>query len=403
MAACAGSTAMITAIAAPAVMGVIGIATDYANFSAKSSALQALADSAAIAAAREMALSSSTDDTIVQSGEAFVAASARGKVSAGVSVKRSAGSVQVTVTETWTPFFAHYLGAKITPIVSTATASLAGQANICVLALDGDAGAALQLKTGGRVKANGCGVLSNSTDAQGIRLKNASAITATLTCSSGGIDASGGTISPAGITDCPPTDDPLASRTPPAAGACTYNNVKLTGGTAALDPGTYCGGIDITGTANVTFNPGTYVIKSGAFKLSGSASITGADVGFYLQGDEAYLNFVGNTSVKLSGAETGPMAGLLFFGDPAADDTIKHRINSKNTSELTGTIYLPRGELTIDPAGGQVAEDSAYTAIVAKTIQIAGGPELVLNSDYGATKVPVPAGIKANAEVVLSQ
>ncbi len=57
--------------------------------------------------------------------------------------------------------------------------------------------------------------------------------------------------------------------------------------------------------------------------------------------------------------------------------------------ELTGTIYLPNGKLFINP-NAQVAEQSAYTAIVSYQLELTEGPELVLNSDYGSTKVPVP-------------
>jgi hypothetical protein len=61
-----------------------------------------------------------------------------------------------------------------------------------------------------------------------------------------------------------------------------------------------------------------------------------------------------------------------------------HKISSSNTQTLTGTVYLPTGKLRVDP-GARVAENSAYTAIIAREIEIDQGPELVLNSDYGAT------------------
>ena len=69
---------------------------------------------------------------------------------------------------------------------------------------------------------------------------------------------------------------------------------------------------------------------------------------------------------------------------------------------LTGTIYLSRGQLLVDP-NNAVAEDLAYTAIIANRLELTEGPELVLNSDYGATDVPVPAGIQSTAQVVLSE
>ena len=49
-----------------------------------------------------------------------------------------------------------------------------------------------------------------------------------------------------------------------------------------------------------------------------------------------------------------------------------------------------------------VADQSAYTAIVANSIELNSGPNLILNSDYEATDVPVPSGIAGSSQVVLS-
>ena len=95
------------------------------------------------------------------------------------------------------------------------------------------------------------------------------------------------------------------------------------------------------------------------------------------------------------------MAGLLFFEDRASKLGRKHQIKSPNVEELTGTLYLSRGDLVVDP-NDTVAAGSAYTAIITRNLQLKEGPELVLNSDYGATDVPVPEGIRTNAQIVLT-
>ena len=109
----------------------------------------------------------------------------------------------------------------------------------------------------------------------------------------------------------------------------------------------------------------------------------------------------GSGFVSLTGPVDGVMAGLLVYGDRNAPTIMQHFIRSTNAHTLTGTIYLPRGDLRVDP-GSQVGQNSAYTAIVANKIDIDQGPELVLNSDYDATDVPAPSGIKTSAQVVLS-
>ena len=78
-----------------------------------------------------------------------------------------------------------------------------------------------------------------------------------------------------------------------------------------------------------------------------------------------------------------------------------HRIGSNNARNLLGTIYLPQGTLLID-ATAPVADQSAYTAIIANSLQLQKGPQLVLRSDYDKTNVPVPDGL-INGRVFLVQ
>jgi hypothetical protein len=232
-------------------------------------------------------------------------------------------------------------------------------------------------------------------------------MTASLICSVGGAQINKvGNVSPEPISDCPPLPDPLASRPPPpeAADGCTFNKFKIDGGAPVqpLKPGVYCGGLTITGDAHVRLSGGTYVIRNGAFSISQTAVVEGQDVGFYLQGNKSVIDFSGNTTIRLSGPESGPMAGLLFFEDRAAPTNNKHHIASTNADTLVGTIYLSRGELFVDP-DAPVAAKSAYTAIIANQVTLSQGPELVLNADYGATQVPVPPGIAASGSVVLAE
>ncbi len=168
-----------------------------------------------------------------------------------------------------------------------------------------------------------------------------------------------------------------------------------------LNPGVYCGGINISRTANVSFNPGTYIVKDGFFYVGNSAVVNGTNTGFYLTGKNALLWLVGTASVNLSGAETGPLAGLLFFADRSMNSIVPHIISASGVHQLTGTIYFPRTNLLTDP-NGTVAESSAYTAIIALHMAINNGPNLVLNTNYNATKVPVPIGVVSTATVVLT-
>ncbi len=69
-----------------------------------------------------------------------------------------------------------------------------------------------------------------------------------------------------------------------------------------------------------------------------------------------------------------------------------YRIVSDNARKMLGTIYLPVGRVVID-ASKPVADQSAYTVVVAQQVNLYEGPNLYLNASYGATSVPVPPGV----------
>ena len=207
---------------------------------------------------------------------------------------------------------------------------------------------------------------------------------------------------PAPTVDCPGFADPRAKRVPPSSKNCDFNNVKVKNKKTTLSAGVYCGGLTISGTSQVAFEPGVYVIKDKPFVVVDTAGISGKNVAFYLTGKKAVVEFKNNTSIRLSGREDGPLSGLLFFEDRESELGRVHKINSAHADELTGTIYLPRGKLSIDP-NAEVAGSSAYTALIVWQLELDYGPTLVLHSDYGNTNVPVPAGVRVPGRVVLEE
>ncbi len=401
-----GNTAMMFALGLPGLLAAVGVASDFAILEMKRSSLQAAADASALASAKELSIASSTDTTVTNAAKNYVTTELSANDSAAVptvTVNRSAGSVTVALSESWTPFFAQFISTGVTPVNVQATAKLAGSTNICVLALNASDNKTMHLDTSAKMTANGCGVYSNANHNHAIWLDNNATITAALTCAVGGIKLkSGGAITPAAVTNCPVVADPLASRPKPTIpSACSATNLVLSSGTTTLAPGLYCGGLKVTGTAQVNLSAGTYVISGAPLEVSGTSTFTGSHVGFYLDGPAATLYFKDTATINLTGATNSEMAGLLVFEDPAAPAGRQHHIASTNVQNLTGTIYLPQGYLLVDP-NAAVAGSSAYTAIIANRLELTAGPELILNSNYGSTDVPVPAGIKSTATVVLT-
>ena len=153
----------------------------------------------------------------------------------------------------------------------------------------------------------------------------------------------------------------------------------------------YCGGLKITDGATVVLSDGIYIVQGGKFVIDHGASVEGTDVGFFLAGKESSFEFDYDSTVSLAAPKEGVMAGILIFDDRGGKYD-KHKIFSNNARKVLGTVYLPNGALYID-AKKPIADKSAYTVVVARTVELYDGPELVLNSDYQATDVPVPKGV----------
>ena len=104
------------------------------------------------------------------------------------------------------------------------------------------------------------------------------------------------------------------------------------------------------------------------------------------------MNFDKTTVLAFQAPETGPYAGILLYQDPNSPTTETFEISSKTASILLGTIYLPNGIFKVH-AQNKVGDKSAYTVILARKLDIGAAADLVINADYGSTKVPVPAGL----------
>lgn len=148
-------------------------------------------------------------------------------------------------------------------------------------------------------------------------------------------------------------------------------------------------------------NPGVYVIKDGKLEMQTYSGLTGENVGFYFHGDTSVLEFAADTWVNLTAPKWGDLAGILFFEDRNAPALRKFRILSDWAERLLGTIYLPRGMFYVG-SNKPVASKSAYTVVVARQIRMDAGPDLVLNSDYGSTDIPVPEGVGNTAPSTVS-
>lgn len=442
-----GATAILFAITSVVVMIAMGGTIDYIRLVSIKTKMQSIIDAAVILSARAI--------TVAQTDEAAIEAIAKNYIDKYADTSLTNPSVIVAVNlqarrvnidmrvDAQTYFNMPLLDRKMN---ASATAEVIGQMPICVLGLDNSLMGTVTLRQSARLTANGCAVYSNSAQANSITVDFGGRLIAELVCSAGG---GYGDIQPALTKDCPPLEDPLAGRAPPSTDVCdhtdkaigieksimtselgqalsttgevapelltsefetiTTDGATLTesggqtaseGGIVVLSPGVYCGGILIGGNASVELEPGVYVLRDGPLYVTENARLYGRNVGFYFKGDSATLYFDAQTSISLTAPATGTLAGLLFYEDPLAKNGRLFSILSDDARELTGTIYLSGGTLVVD-ADQPVADQSAYTAIVARRLALYAGPHLVLNTNYHDTDVPVAIETQYNMGVRL--
>ena len=413
-----GSLMMTCALLLPILLLMTGFAVDYSAASWQKRKLQQASDAAALAAAREMSLINSDDAQILAVVDATARANLMGddkdltvdanitrptdfnadKMMVDSSADQNVSSAPtITVKISQLPQNMFFTGASFFngPIVVESVAQIVGKTPVCVIGLDTSSQDTIMLDSNAKLTGRECAVFSNSTSTRGMRAISSSILTANLICSSGGTSGGASNFDPEPLSDCPAVDDPLQHRQLPmgiGSGTCSENNLSIVDETRTLAPGIFCGGLKIDGNAKVNLEPGIYVIQDGSLVVDSNAELYGKYVSFYFTGKNAVFRFTSNAVVNLSAPKDGPLAGLLFFESPDSDELLNYTIESNYTRELLGTIYLPKGRLIVD-ADSPVADQSAYTAIIVRRMRLLSSPNLVLNTNYDATDVPVPEGI----------
>src|SRR5262245_1329454 len=392
----AGGVALVFGLVLPVMLGVVAAAVEYGLIVHRRDQLQNAADIGAITAARELSLAAGSPGGTAAVARSIVTSTLSTTNATTIDTTVNDTSVEVTLRESVNHHFGAILGSP-TSLLEVRAVARSAFSRLCLLALDPSLRGAIDMNKSAQLTALRCSVYSNSQDKAGIVAADSARMDAETVCSAGGIEGKGNFAKPP-TTDCPQIADPLANRTPPTVGACNYSKTVILGGAAKLQPGVYCDGLKITDGATVTLSAGIYVIQRGKFIVEKGASLEGEDVGFFLTGKHATLLFDYDTTISLAAPKTGDMAGMLIFDD-RSEKSDKHRIYSNNARKLLGTIYMPSAALYID-AKKPIADRSAYTVVIARTVEIFDGPDLVLNSDYNATSVPVPKGVGPTGSTV---
>ena len=142
----------------------------------------------------------------------------------------------------------------------------------------------------------------------------------------GNYEGSGCAFDPVPDSGRAPMADPLAYMTPPTGfedDGCTFTTLVEVTTDTTLSPGVYCGGIYIYGSANVEFEPGTYIVDGRGLEISGSGLVEGNGVTFYIPptvvGISSHHHWAPTMSVHFAGSANISLSCLLYTSPSPRD------------------------------------------------------------------------------------
>jgi Flp pilus assembly protein TadG len=374
-----GNTATLFALLSALLFGAAGVAIDFAHWNSQRAELQQAADAAAIAGAVELGLGGlGVVNRATQRADALVSAnSASGIAGAAknIAVDKAAETVTVDLAIDGKRTLSRFLVPDDKTLAARATAKVAGRTVACIYALNATESSSFHGNGSAMVQATNCAIYvnSNASDA----LANSGVISADHICVVGG--HTGGGYTPEPQDNCPAIADPFLNNSIPAHGACSHNGLNLNSDTT-LDPGVYCGGLQVSGDARITMNPGVYFVVDGDIKVSSGGSLEGAEVAIVLYG-AASVDISGSGAVVTTPPVSGEAAGFSIMQDRNAPLGGVSKITGDGRFEFPGIIYMPRQTLEIAGRAAGNINTPTYAAIVADKIVVSGSGDLNATAD----------------------
>jgi hypothetical protein len=377
-------------------------AVDMASVLNDRQAMQRVADATALDAASQLLLA---DTSGVPDRAKAYAASQLTKISDRVDMTYDAAisndgkSVTIVIDGHRPSFFANLLPPGGFHLKVKATASSLGRTPLCVLNTGADAASAMGMGDSAHMTAPGCLVHSDGDiGVTGSALLQADAVQA--------VGAASGRILPQADTGAAAIPDPFAANP-----VTIPNNALLCLPLTLLwdllpiydlpsgPNNVHCGNIIIGKNSTARLAPGVHYFAKGKLQLKEGATLTGDDVVLIFD-SKSYMQFQDDSQIALTGRKSGQYAGFVIA--TTNDNTGTFEISSDHASKLLGTIYMPNATLSVAGTNNKVADQSAWTVIVAKSIRMSGSPDLVINHNYPGSTIPVPEGVGPNRGVALT-
>lgn len=389
-----GNIAVIVALALPALTMIVAGAVDLQRVVSDRARMQDIADAAALAGAAELAFAIG-EEAAISRVDAMLNAHldewpSRPEITPTVRVveDRTQRVMEVRLDGRAPSFFVNLLPPGGWKYSATSRAVSVGLTPLCVLATGTSKDKIINVKDRGRLQAPACLVHSN----RDILVEGGQILAAMVQA----VTSARGAISPVAGTGATEVADPFASMALDDEKPCTGSNAKTeisSGPPLSLPPGVHCGGFVISGTGRLNLEPGEHWFQGGHLEIKEDARLTGVNVVLFFD-KASKFDFEDRALVNLDGRKSGPFAGMVMVA--TRDNTQDFIITSENVDRLLGVIYVPEAQLIID-GKADVARDSAWTVIVARSIQLKGSPSLIVNANYAASDVPVPEGVGPRA------
>jgi len=381
-----GNVAIIFAVALPLLAMVSAGGIELAFLFSDRTKMQGVADAAALSGAKELTLAMQTG--ALHRAQMFAEAEladlkSRSSVTVDAEIIRDGAAMKVMITSHRGSFFGNLLPPGGFTTRAEAIAERMGRVPLCVLSSEVGAGA---ISDNAKMTAGQCMVHSN-TD---IEVGNSAWLMASAVQSVG---EARGRITPEAQVGGQAIEDPFTGINFSQDGLCLgIGDLLLNLGLSVL-PGPHCGNIIIHEGQTLNLAPGIHYFQKGKLELKEDAKLIGKNVVLIFD-EGSSLKLRDQAQITLEGRTSGQFAGFVIATTKANTQTFE--ISTDNARKLLGTVYIPSATLQISGAGTKVADQSPWTVIVARSVEMIGSPDLVINANYAGSSVPVPKGVGPN-------
>jgi hypothetical protein len=255
---------------------------------------------------------------------------------------------------------------------------------ICLMALHPSAENSLRFQGTSEVVADGCSVHVNSGHKEAMEQVGSSVASADSFCVHGGYLGSNYTPEP--DAPCEVEKDPLADQFAKDWAAlnqvldttvCTFSDLPMINSASdatvtTLQPGVYCGGVNIRKGTVQLVTGGHYVFRDGPLYVQAHGTLKATSLPILFTGNsETRLITQAGANIITTARASGLFAGLAFAQHPSSIPMLENLIIGGGEIEMDGIVYFPKQTLKIT-GNGDIAQDSQQFAIIANIIDIEG-------------------------------